>query len=196
MRRRLLLTGTLASAATALAACGGSRRDQPLPDYASEPPLRLMVSELRVDQTFPPLPEANFIDERRTEELAAAARNLLQARLQASGGIAYAQATLPQVSLTERLRTDRSGGMKGLVTREPAYDLDAAITVRIGIIDGSGAEAAWARAGVGRSRSLRAGTSVVERDNAARALIADLMSQLDKAVEQSVRENLAAYLGY
>lgn len=193
MRRRFLLTGSLATAASMLAACGGTSR-APLPDLPAGPGLQLMVSELRIDDTYPPLPAANFIDERRTGELAQATRRLVQARLQPVGGVDPARASFTEVSLTERLHEERTGGAAGLITREPTYELEARVNVRISILDGAGNELAWARAGVGRSRLLRAGTSVLERDNAARSLIGDLMGQLDTALTQSVRENLATYL--
>lgn len=189
MRRRsallVLLLGTTACAAPA--------PEMP-PVISNRPPLRLAVGSVTVEENHPPLAEANFVDERRTKELAQATRRFLEQNVLAGGGPGSARVTIRQAGLTERLRADRAGGVKGYVTREPTWNLDGNVAVRITIVDEAGAERSYAEASVGRARSIRAGTGVIERDNEARELTRDLLAQLDTALRKSAQENLATYL--
>jgi hypothetical protein len=190
--RRFVLLG---SVAVLFAACGG-QAPPPAPAYAGKPPLVLNVASFEVEDQRQPLPEANFIDERRSKELAAATRRYLESRFQASGGTGSAVAIIEEASLTERLLADRSGGVVGLVTAEPTYRLDGRVAVRIVVRDDTGAERGYARTSLERSRTVRAGTSVMERDNDARQLTAQLLDQLDPALEQAVTESLRDWRGF
>lgn len=187
--------GTLALLAAALAGCGGPPAP-PREAAAPRPPLRLAVGELVDGDPPAPLPAANFIDERRSGELAAAARARLRSRLvpAGSGFGLRARIDLEQAALTERLAADRQGGMAGLVSREPTFAQEGALAVRIRILEADGRELAHARLAVQRARSLPAGSSVTRRDEAARALAADLLDQLDDALEVAVRDNLGPWL--
>ncbi len=184
----------LLGGALLLAACGGTEPPERVQAYTKEPPVRLTVNVVEVENRNPPLPQANFIDERRSRELADQATTFLKAQLQAAGGSGSARATIEQASVLERLIPGRSGGFGALVTGEQTYSLDANLRVRVIILDASGADKGWADAGVVLSRSLRAGTSVVARDTAARQLEADLVAQLDKTLKQSIADNLGSYI--
>jgi hypothetical protein len=188
-RRLLLLAGAVA---LGLAACAGTPEPMSRPEPG--PALRLAVGTVTVEDAYAPLPQANFIDERRTRELAGLARDQIGRRLEAAGGAGWARATLREVALTERLADERRGGVTGLVTREPTWTLEGTLAGRVAIVDEFGGERAFAEARVGRTRQLPAGTSVIERDNAARSLMADLLAQFDAAFERSVRENLGDQL--
>lgn len=176
-----------------LAACGG-------PDVSSFqprtelPPMMLTVGEVEVDAAYPPLAEANFIDERRTRRLAEVTAQQLRQRITASGGVGRARVTLDRASITERVLSDRSGGVTGFVTREPTYDMAGDLAVRITILDSAGIEQAVAKAGVGRSRTVRAGTSVIDRDAEAQRLMGDLLAQLDDALPKAMRDNLGGWI--
>ncbi|MCL6607049.1 MAG: hypothetical protein K6T74_03045 [Geminicoccaceae bacterium] len=176
-----------------LAGCGGPLG--PVREAGSaRPTIRLAVGEILDGEEPAPLPAANFIDERRSAELARTVRQRLRARLVPSGGGPTARLDLEQAALTERLAPDRQGGMTGLVTREPTYAQEGTVAVRIRILERDGRELARARVAVQRSRALPAGSSVTRREDGARALAADLLDQLDDALEVAVRDNLGPWL--
>ncbi len=189
-RGAVLLLGSL------LAACAAPAPGQPTP-AASEPPrppLRLAVGELVAGEGPPPLPLANFIDERRSRELAEALRQRLRTRLTPAGGAPTARFELEQVALTERLAAGRQGGVTGLVRREPTFAQEGAIAVRLRILEAGGRELAQTRVAVQRARALPAGSSVTTRDEGARALAADLLAQFEDALEVAVRDTLGPWL--
>ncbi len=177
-----------------LTACGGTEAPLPTPAYTKEAPVLLTVNVVEVENRNPPLPEANFIDERRSKELVDQTTTFLQGRVQAAGGSGSARATIEQASVIERIIPGRSGGFTGFVTGEQTYSLDASIRVRVAILDAAGTDKGYAEAGVTLSRALRAGSSVIARDQAARELEADLLTQLDKTLRQSINDNLSGYL--
>lgn len=187
-RRRAL--GLLA---LALAGCTGPSGTAREP-RAARPPIRLAVGALLDGDPPAPLPAANFIDERRSRELAEAVRERLRARLVAAGGTPVARLDLEQAALTERLAAGRQGGMTGLVTREPTFAQEGAVAVRIRILEADGRELARARVAVQRARALPAGSSITRRDEAARALAADVLDQLEDALEVALRDNLGPWL--
>jgi hypothetical protein len=176
-----------------LAGCGGplgsGREAEP-----ARPTIRLAVGAILDGDEPAPLPAANFIDERRSAELARSVRERLRQRLVPIGGGPTARLDLEQAALIERLAPDRQGGMTGLVTREPTFAQEGTVAVRIRIQDPDGRELARARVAVQRSRVLPAGSSVTRREEAARALAADLLAQLEDALEVAVRDNLAPWL--
>ena len=182
-----MFAGTLIT----LAAC---TPDGPPPvlAYRSQAPVLLPVAYFDIEDRRQPLPSANFIDERRSDELAEEVRAYLRNRFNTGGGSGSAVAVIEQASVTERLVEGRSGGLLGIVTGEPTYGLDGTLTVRIVERGPTGEEVGYGRASVARSREVRAGTTVVQRDAEARALAVELVNQLDPALVQAVRENLRA----
>jgi hypothetical protein len=192
--RNMTAWAGLMGCAILLAACSGSEPPLPAPAYTKEAPVRLAVNVVEVESRSPALAEANFIDERRTRELTEQTTTFLKDRILAAGGSGSASATIEQASVIERIIPGRSGGITGFVTGEQTYSIDANLRVRVTIVDASGADKGYAEAGVALTRTLRAGTSVVDRDYAARQLEADLLTQLDKTLRQSITDNLAAYV--
>lgn len=191
--RALARRGAVGLLLVGLAGCGGplgpAREAGP-----ARPTIRLAVGEILDGDEPAPLPAANFIDERRSAELARTVRQRLRARLVPSGGGPMARLDLEQAALTERLAPDRQGGMTGLVTREPTYAQEGTVAVRIRILERDGRELARARVAVQRSRALPAGSSVTRREEGARALAADLLDQLEDALEVAVRDNFGPWL--
>ena len=191
--RALARRGAVGLLLVGLAGCGGplgpAREAGP-----ARPTIRLAVGEILDGDEPAPLPAANFIDERRSAELARTVRQRLRARLVPSGGGPMARLDLEQAALTERLAPDRQGGMTGLVTREPTYAQEGTVAVRIRILERDGRELARARVAVQRSRALPAGSSVTRREEEARALAADLLDQLEDALEVAVRDNFGPWL--
>jgi hypothetical protein len=190
-RRRAALT--VLALSTALAACGGT--PPPPTDVAGGPPILLDVGSIDIEDRRQPLGEANFIDERRSDELAAATTNWLRAGLSPGGGSGSATAIIEQASLTERLLSDRTGGVLGRITNEPTWSLNGDLAVRVVLRNAAGMETGFASAAVSRTRTVKAGASVVDRDYEAKRLISDLLAQLRPALEEAVRQNLQAPRG-
>jgi hypothetical protein len=174
-----------------LAACAG-REPAPLAaERVPAPPIVLSVGYVDVEDRSAPLPQANFIDERRSHELNQSVQSYLRERLQAGGGAGSAVAVIERASITERLREGRRGGVLGFMQNEPTWDMDGNVAVRVVLRDASGSERGFTATSVGRARAVSAGASIVERDNAAQRLIADLLVQLGPALEQAVAQNLS-----
>lgn len=173
----------------ALLGCGTSS-PPPARGPSAEPPIRLAVGQIDVEDRRQPLAQANFIDERRGRELADETTTFLRERLLAEGGARSAVAVIEEASLTERLIEGRSGGVVGFVTGEATWQLDGRLAVRVILRDAHGTEQGFARALVERQRSLPSRATFNDRENAARLLKQELLQQLDPALTQTVRENL------
>lgn len=188
MKRRARWLGL---AALGLAGCAIPAT--PPPPLAGIPVHSLAVSSIDVAEAYPPLASGTFIDQRHTRELTSAARDYLATRLKAVGGGATAQASIVQASMVQEPRAP-SGRLGAPIVREPDADLHGTIEVRLGLADGTGEELGFASARVERTRSILELTSVVERDRMAGEMVRQLMVDLDRALDQSMRENLAAFL--
>ena len=160
------------------------------PTFGGTPPIRLAVGSVDVQSQAQNLP-SQFIDLRRTDQLVAAATAYLKQRVQAAGGAGTARAVIEQASLVEPRPVP--SGITGAITGGPRQ-LVGALAVRIAVVDGTGVEKAYARARVDLKRPIREGSSVVQRDRLARALMNDLIESVDKSLRATVKENLGAYL--
>jgi len=189
--RRHLLIGALAMPLLLT----GCTAPPPPPPAMPGPAIELRVAVVEIEDRRQRLPEANFVDEARSNLLAGDLQRSLETRLHASGGGGSAKAIIERASLTERLIGARRGGVLGIITNEPTFDMQGQIAVRVVILDPAGVETAFATASIARSRQIRAGASVVERDAESRALIRELVTRLGPALEQAIRENLAAFAG-
>jgi hypothetical protein len=190
-RRRAVLAPLGVLTLLTLAGCETDKIDYK-PDYAAEPAITLAVGNVQVvDQRQPPA-QSNFIDERRGNELTDETKRWLSIRIRAGGG-GTARAIIDQASVTERLIANRTGGFFGWAGNEPTYTLDGNLAVRIVITDETGQERASASAHVGRSRSVGNRASIVERDNEARRLMADLIHDIEPNLKQAISQNLGQY---
>ena len=184
----------LASGAVLLALAACATPAPPPAPLDGLPEHRMAVGTLDVADAFaPPGGTATFIDRRHTQELATATRDYLATRLVATGGQAVAQASIVQASIVEEPRRT-SGKLGAPIVREPDADLHGIVEVRVGVADATGRELGFASAKVERRRSILEMTPVLERDRMAGDMIRQLMVDLDKALEQSMRENLGIFL--
>ena len=184
----LVLPGTVA--------CGRLRGRAPSPSLAAGPaprsPITLAVSGFEVQDQVQTLP-LNFIDRRRSEEMIARVRRYVDERLNATGGPDFGKVVVEQASVIEQPHTG-IGGVRGALTPEPSTDFLGVLAVRVAVTDGLGVEKAYARAQVELKRPVEKASSVLDRDNQARALMGDLVERIDASLESAVRENLGAYL--
>lgn len=180
-----------AVAAIALPLAGCTTVPEPgAPNFGAAPPIRLAVASVDVQSQVQNLP-TQFIDLRRTDGLVAATKAFLAQRVQATGGSETARAVIEQASLVEQ--HGAAQGVAGAITGGPVQ-LVGVLSVRIAVVDGTGVEKAYSRARVDLKRPVAEGSSVVERDRLARAMVNDLIEAVDRSLQASVKENLAPYL--
>lgn len=189
MRRALVLAWLF------LAGCTVGIEPPERPYTSSLPPLVLAVEELQFDNRAAPPTTGQFIDRRRSQELAERAVRFLRSRIQAGGGSGVARIVVERAELVERPR-EKTGGVLGPFVREADRILDGALAVRISVEDWGGVERGFARAEVARMRPILENTDVASRDAVARRLVEDLIAQLDEALTRSVEENLATFLAF
>ncbi|SNB52245.1 hypothetical protein SAMN07250955_101213 [Arboricoccus pini] len=191
-RRRVLLASLGTVALLGLAGCETDEIDY-RPNYSAQPSVTLAVGNVQiVDQRQAPA-QTNFVDARRSNELTDETKRWLAVRVRAGGGSGSAKAVVEQASVTERLIPDRSSGFFGWMGNAPTYALEGNLAIRIIILDEAGQERVSATAHVGRSRSVGQRASVVERDNEARRLMADLIQDMEPNLKQTARQNLGQF---
>src|SRR5690242_7705175 len=109
--RRAAFAAALAAAVAGVGGCTPS--PDPGPPRLGTAPIRLGVSRVDVADQIQNLP-VNFIDRRRSDEMAAATRDYLRQHLMAAGGSDTAKALVEQASLVEQ--REAPAGLTGAIT--------------------------------------------------------------------------------
>lgn len=188
MIRRTLLVLSLAGL---LAACTSGlppdrRTAEPLPV------LRLAVGTVRiVDRSGEP--QGDFLDRRRSRELAARAREVLQRQVVAAGGPGSAEVVIERARLV-RVPVEPEDGIASYFRRDVVARLSAELGVRLSVRDGTGAERAFAVVEVARERPVLEGTAAVEVDRLAGGLADATVDALVRALVARGERDLAAWL--
>jgi hypothetical protein len=178
--------------ALALGACT-TPAPPPSPDpLAGIPEQRLAVSFIDVSEAFPAA-TGTFIDKRHSEELQAATRSYLSTRLAASGGPSSARATILDAMIIEERRPGQSS-LGAPFRNTPDATLEGRVEVKLAIIGVGGTELGFASAKIERARSLPNVSTVPERERLAQEMIREMIVELDKALSNSVRQNLSEFL--
>ena len=196
MRRRTVITY---AAAAGVAACVRTPEQPPL-RFDTLQPIRLLVASFATEENMQPV-RMDFIDRRRSDELVGTTREYLSARYVAAGAAAVGSAggtdsgvgIIEEATLIERPRTG-SGVFSKINPVGPGTELSGSLAVRIVIRGADNTERAFARARQATYQPIPNGSSILERDRLAKALARDLVIAIDKALSQSVRENLGPYL--
>ena len=178
--------------ALALGACATSSAPPPSDPLAGIPEQHLAVSYIDVSEAFPAA-TGTFIDKRHSEELQAATRSYLNTRLAAAGGPSSARATILEAMVIEERR--EAGSVLGAPFRNtPDATLKGRVEVKVSIVGAGGTELGFASAKVERARSLPNVSTVPDRERMAQDMIREMVVELDKALTNSVRQNLSEYL--
>ncbi|GBD41298.1 hypothetical protein HRbin39_00677 [bacterium HR39] len=188
MIRRTLFA--LAIAALAAACTSGVPPDRPPREPL--PVLRLAVGSVQmVDRSR--TPQGDFLDRRRSRELAAKAREVLQRQVVAAGGPGSAEVAIERARLV-RVPVERESGITSYFRRDVVARLSAELAVRLSIRDETGAERAFAVVEVARERPVLEGTAAVEVDRLAGELAEASVDALVRSLVARGEKDLAAWL--
>jgi len=123
---------------------------------------------------------------------AAAVARWAQDRLKPVGRFRLCRVVVKDASVVE-VPLPRTGGIKGWFTTDQSERYDATVEVTVEIRSDTGRNA-YAAARVKRSQTVEDGTPPNKRREVWYAMTEKLMADLDKELERSMRQYLAAYL--
>ncbi len=195
MRLRAVLPALFAAAALVPAACSYDVRLQTLPEitFAHRPPLTLNVAAVETVSTHAASSDPARIEDRLPTPPEAALRRWAADRLRATGPSGLARFTITDASVTET-RLPMTGGVVGLFRDDQAERYDAAAEATLELFDDLGTRLAFAQARAVRSRSLREGATLDERDRLRFELVESLMRAFDEEMEKAARRYLGPWL--
>jgi hypothetical protein len=156
-------------------------------DFSGRPPLRFAVDEVVVQSAYRPPGRPPFVEHTLVLSPEAAARELLEHRLQAVGGPGRLQAVIVDAAVEEqKLETER--GVRGYFTTEPAARLVARLKVRVDQLDAAGNVRGSVSIAATRTRALPEDVSYAERQRIGYELSRDLVDDLDAGLVANLRE--------
>ncbi len=178
-----------------LGACAAAppRPEYPPIRFQEQAPLRLDVNDVVVDVTYQVPAKPPNVEHLFAVRPAEAARQWAEDRLVAAGPRLRAEYVVRDASVVA-VPLKKSTGLTGLVTKDQAERYDARMAVELRIVDAGGRAVATARAEAVRSRSVREDITLNERDQVWYEMTKDIMRELDRQLEQTVRTSLAPYL--
>lgn len=189
---RLVMVGALL---LLLAACAREYEtfEPPLLDFSDRQPLRFAVASVDVESAYRPRGEPPFVDHTLVLTPEAAARTLLEQRLEAVGGPERLQAVIIDASVQEQpLETTR--GLRGYLTTEPAARLEARLKVRVDRLAADGTINGSITTAVTRTRALPEDVAYVDRQRLGYELVRNLVEDLDAGLVANLRESFADIL--
>lgn len=195
MRGRFLMAA-FAALAFALGACATPpppRPDYPPISFRDKAPLSLKVGEVRIETRYRAPGVAPNVDHLFPARILDAAQAWPKDRLVAAGTGLRLDYTILDASVIA-VKLKKSGGLKGLVTKDQSERYDARAAVEIRILDTSGAVVATARAEAVRSRSVREDVTLSEREKVWYEIARDIMAELDRQLEQTIKAAFHPYL--
>lgn len=114
-------------------------------------------------------------------------------RLRAVGRDGFARVVVSNASIIETpLKT--TGGVRGWFTTDQEARYDAVIEVEIQVRDATGVQRAFTRARAERSRTVREGASIAEREGVLFQLVEGTMTEINSELDRGVRQYLQRYL--
>jgi hypothetical protein len=190
---RLSLSGLIVLAAVAgpLAGCGsGPPRQQSFADlrFTNEPPLRLGVASLEVNDEYRPNFDPPHFEQRLPIPLPHVADNWARDRLQPAGTSGRAVAVITDASVVE-IKLPKETGLSATFTNQLDTQYDARVGIRVEIRDDRGGDMRMAEGHAERTMTTAEGTTLEERDRMLYQMEAQLMADLDRQLETQIRNN-------
>jgi hypothetical protein len=181
----------LAAAAMPLAGCGGGPpAHQEFADlrFTQEPPLRLDVAGIQVDDEYRPNFDPPHFETRFPIPLPHVADNWARDRLQAAGTSGRAVAVVIDASAVE-IALPKDSGLTTMFTNQPDTQYTARVGIRVEARDDRGTTVRTAEAHAERSVTTIEGVTLAERDRMLYQAESDLMTELDRQLETQIRNN-------
>ena len=113
-------------------------------------------------------------------------------RLQPIGGNGVARFIITQASVVEQ-ELPTTGGVRGVLTNEPAQRYDGVMEVTLEIVDGSGGNDAVATK-VQRQHSVNEKVTLANREQQWFTMVDNMMQDFNRAFEGQIRNNLTKYV--
>jgi hypothetical protein len=165
--------------------------DFPVPRYTEQPPIKLDVADIRVQQSYEPPLKAPNVEHLVPLRPADAARQWAQDRLQAVGETGTATLDIVDAAVTQT-GVETQGGIGGWLTTEPEARYTASMELAMRIERPSDSGSARVR-GV-RGTGVLEGSSIHEREKVVYRLVKNLMDDLDGQMQSTLSESLAKYV--
>ena len=184
-----------AVAAGLVVACSSSYdtfRPPPL-DFSGRAPLRLAVERVIVQSAYRPQDTAPYVDNVMPLKPEDAIRQMLEARLVATGGQGSIQAVILDAAVKEEALQTQSG-VRGLFTKEPAARLEGRFQVQVDRLSATGEVLKSVSTAVTRTTSIPEGIGYAERQRIGYELVRKLLDDLDEGLTANVRANFADIL--
>jgi hypothetical protein len=162
-------------------------------DFSERPPLRFAVDEVVIQSAYRPPGRPPFVEHTLILSPEAAARALLEQRLQAVGGPGRLQAVVVEAAVEEQ-KLETGGGLRGYLTTEPAARFEARLKARVDHLDPAGNVRGSVSTAATRTRALPEDVSYAERQRIGYELVRDLVDDLDAGLVANLREAFADIL--
>ena len=190
------MRAAIAAVATGLVvACSSAYetfRPPPL-DFSDRAPLRLAVLQVTIQSAYRPRDTPPYVDNLMPLKPEDAIRQLLEARLAATGGPGTIQAVILDASVKEEeLKTQ--GGLRGYFTTEPAARLEGRFQVQVDRLSATGEVLKSVSTAVTRTASIPEDVGYADRQRIGYELVRNLVQDLDEGLTTNVRANFADIL--
>jgi hypothetical protein len=183
----------LAALAGPLAAC--DNEPPPRPGFAdlrftNEPPLRLGVAAVEIDDEYRPNFDPPHYEQRLPIPLPHVADNWARDRLQPAGTGGRAVAVITDASVVE-INLPKESGFSATFTNQLDTQYEARVGIRVEIRDDRGGAMRMAEGHAERSITTVEGTTLDERDRMLYRMETELMAELDRQLEMQIRNNFS-----
>jgi len=162
-------------------------------DFSARPPLRFAVDEVVIQSAYRPPGRPPFVEHTLILSPEAAARALLEQRLQAVGGPGRLQAVIVDAAVEEH-ELETTSGLRGYLITEPAARFEARLKVRVDHLDAAGNVRGSVSTAATRTRALPEDVSYAERQRIGDELVRALVDDLDAGLVANLREAFADIL--
>lgn len=187
----------LAIAAIALlaSACQEAPQSDALPGIRfSQPPFRVNVAEVRVENQTPARP--NDISNQMPTAPATAVQQWVQDRIVAQGRSGVMVVTINEASVLET-KLPKTEGIKGFFTDDQDAKYDGAVVVTFRVYSGASAMAdAEASVNVTRGRTLNEKATLADRERFYHDLVNDMMQRFNAEADSRMRQYLMNFISY
>lgn len=188
----------LALAAVFLASCSDAPPPppKPKPAFTRYAPFKLNIAYIDVVEEYKSSGRAPFVEQYFPTSPAQAMRTWVEDRIRTVGQSRYMQVLIKDASVKEA-ELPRTGGVKGIFTRDQAYRYDARLEVEMRIYgDKSALSEATLQVAASRSATIGEDASPADREALFAKMTADLMNMINAELEKNIFAYFSGYIDY